>query len=87
MGKQHFFKSVRALLMHRLATGAPPFCIQIKRCFGSSAVYLHVLTGDLPVTLRSTIPEAPSRLELSGSFLWIGGAASLRTAQEMTQVF
>lgn len=73
-------------LTSRLPTGAPPSCIQIKRCFGSSAVYLHVLTGDLPVTLRSTIPEAPSRLEFGGSFLWISGADSLRTAQEMTQV-
>lgn len=105
MGKQRFFRSLRALLKQRLQaralwpvnpdvmtltsrlqTGAPPSCIQIKRCSRSAAVYLHVLTGDLPVTLRFTILEAPSRLELGGSFLWMSGADSLRTAREMTQV-
>jgi hypothetical protein len=63
-------------LTSRLPAGALPCCIQIKRCFGSAGVYLHVLTGDLPVTLRSTILEAPSRLELGGSFLRISGADS-----------
>jgi len=63
-------------LTSRLPVGAPPCCIQIQRCFDSAAVYLHVLTGDLPVTLRSTILEAPSRLELGGSFLRISGADS-----------
>jgi len=59
--------------------------VQIKRCFGTLAGHLRLLTGDQPVILQSTITEAPSRLERSGSFLSIGGADSLRTAQEITQ--
>lgn len=64
----------------------PTSCLQIQRCIGTSALYLSVLTGDLAANVRSTTSEAPSRLERSGSFFWTGGADSLRTAQEITQV-